>query len=215
MAITIGTSGSNFSDGTPSIATVTTLATTSKLIAFAGNHQGTISNLTLNGSAMTLMATAATAFNETAEIWYIDSPGALSNVTLTGTFSGGSGRFIAYLCLEGAKSGAEDIDATATGSSSNPTVTITPTTKDSIIIACSYAEDNFITTGGEDLIFTVEGDAFECGAGSYIMLARPVARIMDFNIGSGQRWAIVAVAISPVPSVDLTSQRFYTMQGFQ
>ena len=195
--IIVGTSNSQITDGTPSLTTVSTLSTTSKFIAFAGNHQGTIDAVTLNGTGLTKMVTAATAFNETAEIWYLDNPGALTNVTLTGTFSGGSGRFLAYVCLEITKDGVEDVEATNTGADTSPTVNITPLVNNSIVLACAYAEDNFTQGAGETNLFILESDTFECGAGSYDIQGAIETQAMNFSIPTGQRWAIVAVAIAP------------------
>ena len=195
--IKIGTSANGqITDLTPSLS-VDTLASTSKLIVFAGNHQGTISAITLNGNALTKMATAATGFNETAEIWYIDNPGALTGATLTGTFSGGSGRSLSYICLENTKDGVEDVEATNTGSNNSPTVDIRPLVDGSIILVSAYAEDNFTQGAGENNISILESDSYECAAASYVLQTARATQTANFTIGSGQRWAIAAVAIAP------------------
>lgn len=191
--IQIGTFGGVQSSST----TVSTLSTTTKFIAFPGVHQGTISDVTLNGTSLTKMVGAFTAFNETAEIWYIDNPGALTSVTLSVSYSGGSGPTIGYICLEHTKDGVEDVEATNSGADSSPTVNITPLVNNSIVIASAYAEDNFTQGAGETNIFIVEGATYECAAGSYNIQATAALQTMNFSIGSGQRWAICAVAIAP------------------
>lgn len=191
--ITVGTSGGVV--GTS--ITVSTLSSTSKLIAFVGNHQGTVTGVTLNGTPLTKMIGAATAFNETAELWYIDNPGELSSVSLAATFSGGSGRTIGYLCLEGTKAGDNDVEATNVGSSSPATVDITPLANNAIVIASAYSEASFTQGTGETNVFILQGESYENAAGSYDIQTTAETQTMDFVLGSGQRWAICAVAIYP------------------
>ena len=179
--------------------TVSTLSTTTKFIAFMGNHQGTMSACTLDGVSLTKMAGAATAFNETAEIWYLDNPGAKTNVTLTGTYSGGSGRVLGYICLEGTKDGTYNQKLETSGSSSTATGNITPTADNCIILTCAYAEENLTQGSGETNIFDVQGASYEGCAASYVIQTTAATQTVDFSLGSGQRWALCAVAIESIP----------------
>lgn len=191
MAITVGTMGGVVNE----TITVSTLATTTKFIAFMGNHQGTMSACDLNGQALTKMAGAATAFNESAEIWYLDNPGALTNVTLTGSYSGGSGHIIGYICLEHTKNGTYNVKAETNGTSSTATVNITPTANNCIILGCTYAEEVLTQGAGETNIYNVSGATYESCAASYVIQTAAVQQTVNFGIASGQRWAICAVAI--------------------
>lgn len=171
-----------------------------------GNHQGTMSACTLDGVSLTKMAGAATAFDESAEIWYLDNPGAKTNVTLSGTFSGGSGRVLGYICLEGTKDGTYSVKAETSGSSSSATVNITPTADNCIVLGCAYAEENLTQGSGETNIFDAQGASYEGCAASYVIQTTATLQAVDFSLGSSQRWAICAVAIERVaPLIDKVS----------
>lgn len=186
--------------------TVSTLSTTTKFIAFMGNHQGTMSACTLDGVSLTKMAGAATAFNESAEIWYLDNPGAKTNVTLSGTYSGGSGQVLGYICLEGTKDGTYNQKLETNGASSTVTGDITPTADNCIILACAYAEENLTQGSGETNIFDVQGASYEGCAASYVIQSTATTQTVDFTLGSGQRWALCAVAIEGTsPMVNVVS----------
>lgn len=192
-AISVGTKGGT----TNTSITMSTLSTTAKTIGLPGNHQGTISNVTLDGTALTFVVRAATAFNETSEIWYIDSPGELTSVSLAGTYSGGNGRTIGYVNLEGTAAGAPEVNDSATGSSSDSEVTVTPTSNDAIVIGHSYSEATQ-TIDDETEIFTVQGQSYQNASASYVIQSgSPSAEAMHWDLSSGQRWAACGVAIAP------------------
>lgn len=176
--------------------TVSTQADVSKLIALVGVHQGAVTGVTLNGTALTLAATAATEYDETAEIWYIDSPGSLTNVALAATFSGGSGQTIGYINLYEAASGAPALTASANGNSSSASVVITPVNNNSIVIASMYSEADPTIGAGETEIFNLQNNAYENAAASYNIQTTAFAETMDWSLNSGQRWAVSAVAIN-------------------
>lgn len=199
-AITLGTTGGSM---TTSLTTVSTLSTTSKLVILLGNHQGSgaFSGCTFDSVAATFVQAASTAFNEREEIWYLDSPGAKTNKTITASFGGGSGASIGYANLEGTASGAPSNNATANGDSSTASVSITPSSNNSIVIAGNYTEANWSAVGsGETDIFHVQGASYENHMASYNIQATATAETMDFSLGFGARWAIVAIAVAPAAS---------------
>ena len=188
----IGTFG-GISDDT---IVVTTLATTTKLVAFVGIHQGTIDNVTLNGVSLNFRVRAATAFNETMEIWDIDNPGALTSVNLVVSYSGGSGPAIGYINLEKSSTGAPDNTASNTGTSSGPSVSITPNVNNCIILAAKYAEEVCSATSDNE-IFRVTANYYESSAANYYQQGSKANKTMSFTIASSQRFAAVAVSIAP------------------
>lgn len=201
MAITVGTLGGIQSN----TITVSTLASTTKLVAIVGIHQGTVSSVTLNGTPLTFRKNAATAFNETVEIWDIDNPGALTAVSLTSSTSGGSGPTIGYINLIGSSTGAPDNSATANGSGGTASVTFTPTVDNCIIIGGMYAEANGTIGAGETQIFIVAGASFENSDGSYVIQTTASSQVVDYGLSSGQRWACCAISIAAAPTAKVGS----------
>lgn len=191
--ITVGTFGGQV--GTSIV--VSTLSTTSKLIAIVGNHQGTVTSVKLNGVNLTLAINAHTTFNETSEIWYIDTPGTLTDVSLVATFSGGSGRTIGYINLEGSSLGAPSVTAASSTSASgaSPSLNILPSEDNSIVIGGIYAEATISQGAGETNIFNASNSSFENGAGSYVIQTTAATQAVNFSLASGQRYALCAVAI--------------------
>ncbi len=200
MSITVGTKGGIQSNS----ITVSTLSTTKKLVALLGNHQGSgaFSACTLNGVALTFDKSATTAFNERSEIWHIDNPGALTNVTLTFNPNGGSGPTIGYINLEGTNTGTDNT-ATNNGESSGASVTILPTKDNCIVIASGYSEANATSFGGgATSIYNVTGQSFENGFGSYILQTSATSQNMSFGLAFSARWADCAISVSPfIPPV--------------
>ena len=191
MAITIGTFGGVQSN----TISVSTLTTTSKLVAIVGIHQGTVSGVTLNGSPLTFRKNAATAFNETVEIWDIDNPGALTGVSLTSSTSGGSGPTIGYINLINSLTGAPDNSATANGGSSTASVDILPNTNNCIVIGGMYSEADGTIGVGESQIFIVQGASFENSDGSYVIQTAKATQTVDYGLSSSQRWACCAISV--------------------
>lgn len=181
---------------------------TKMLIILLGNHQGTCSAVDVSGNAATKEIGAATAFNEIAEIWFIanPTPGA---VTITPTWSGGSGRQITALNVFGCKTSNPSTSQSATGSSTSPSVNITPPSNNNLVIDASYAEAAFTATGANQFqTSNLLGASYEAFHTSIEEVQTAAATTMNKTISSGQRWATVAVALEPEPentTVQLTA----------
>lgn len=177
---------------------VTINALCKKLVVCAGVHQGSISNVQLNGVALTKVSPGATTpNNERGEIWYMDNPPAGTYTLLVS--GSGSTRMAGWIQLEGdPKTGAPDVSAVNNGDSPYAFVAITPTNGNSIVICSSFSEAPRSSTGaGETLLYSRQDQSYQNGMGSYNIQSSPVAETMDFNLNYGSRWAIQAIAISP------------------
>lgn len=204
MAITIEQVASQIADTDPSVSL--TVAAGDIIVAAIGIHQGTVNTVTWNGTSITQGPTAATAFNERAQLWYSLSPAAGTfNLIFDGTASGG--RFLCGYVLRGVKtSGQPGQTATATGSSAESSVSITPPSDNNLIIDSHYSEGDFTTVGaGQTERANLQGnDSFENGASSSTLQTSAAAEAMTWTIGSGQRWASVAIAFEPEPAAAAT-----------
>lgn len=190
-AITAGTKGGT---GNATSISVTTLSTTTKTIGLAGAHGTTngITGMSLNGSALTQVIKNGP--NDTAAIYFKDNPGALTSVTLSGTYSGGNpdSYCIGYLNLEGTENGTADVTSTTSGNSNTASLTLTPSVNNCILICCGYSEAPFTQGSGETNIFAVTGaQSFENCAASYVIQTTAAAQNMDFALGFGTRWNLV------------------------
>lgn len=193
MAITIEQVASAMIDTDPSVSL--TVASGDIIVAAIGIHQGTVNAVNWNGSAITQGPTAATAFNERAQIWYSLSPAAGTyNLTFDGATSGG--RFLCGYVLRGVKTtGQPHQTATTTGDSSESSISITPTTNNCLIIDSHYSEGDFTTVGtGQTERANLQSASYQNGASSTTLQGTAAAETMSWTIGSSQRWAVVAIA---------------------
>src|SRR5689334_3027976 len=91
-------------------------------------HQGTVSNVTFNGTALTRLVTVATSFNETAELWGMNAP-AVTTANVVATQSGGSQIMIGAISLYNVYQFVQPAaTASAIGNSSQAAVSITTKT---------------------------------------------------------------------------------------
>lgn len=173
---------------------------TKMLVIAVGNHQGTVSAVDVSGVAATKEHGAATAFNEIAELWYIanPTPGA---VTITPTFSGGSGRMIVAFNVIGSKTSNPTTSNVANGSSTAPSVSVTPASGNALVVDATYAEANFTATGANQFpLANLLGASFEAFHVSLEKVVTAAATVMNKTISSGQRWATVAMVLEADPA---------------
>lgn len=193
MAITIEQVASAMLDTDPSVSLTVTAGDI--LVAAIGIHQGSVNSVTWNGSAITQGPTAATAFNERAQIWYSLSPTA-GTLTLTFDGAGGGGRFLCGYVLRGVKTtGQPHQTATNNGSSAESSVSITPTTNNCLIIDSHYSEGDMTTVGADQTErANLQSASYQNGASSTTLQGTAGAESMTWTLDSGQRWASVAIA---------------------
>lgn len=193
MAITIEQVASAIADADPSVSL--TVASGDIIVAAIGIHQGNVNGVTWNGTTITQGPTAATAFNERAQIWYSLSPAAGTfNLIFDGTTGGG--RFLCGYVLRGVKTtGQPHQTATNNGSSAESSVSITPTTNNCIILDSHYSEGDFTTVGANQTEqANLQSASYQNGASSTTLQTSAGTEAMTWTISSGQRWASVAIA---------------------
>lgn len=200
MAVSISSVQSTITDPDPSVTL--TVSAGDIIVACIGIHQGSVNGVTWNGTTITQGPNATTAFNERSEIWYSLTP-ATGTFSLTFDGTGGGGRFLCGYVLSGVKTtGQPHQTASANGDSSTSSVSITPTTNDCLIIDSHYSEGDLTTVGtGQTEQANLQGnDSFENGASSTTLQTTAAAETMSWTIGSGQRWAVAAIAFEPASS---------------
>ena len=196
MAISISSVQSAIGAGDPSVTL--TVSTGDIIVASIGIHQGNVNAVNWNGSAITQGPTAATAFNERAQIWYSLSP-AVGTYSLVFEGTIGGGRSIVGYVLSGVKTtGQPHQTATNTSTSSTSSVSITPTTNDCLIIDSHYSEGDFTTVGaGQTERANLQAVSYQNAASSTTLQTTAGAEDMTWTISSSQRWAAVAIAFEP------------------
>lgn len=196
MAITIEQVASAIGATDPSVSL--TVAAGDIIVAAIGIHQGTVNGVTWNGTTITQGPNATTAFDERAEIWYSLSPAAGTyNLVFDGTTGGG--RFICGYVLRGVKTtGQPHQSASNNGSSTESSVSITPTTNDCLILDSHYSEGDLTSVGaGQTERANLQVNSYENGASSTTLQTTAGAESMTWTLDSAQRWASVAIAFEP------------------
>lgn len=196
MAISISSVQSAIGAGDPSVTL--TVSTGDIIVASIGIHQGSVNAVNWNGTAITQGPTAATAFNERAQIWYSLSP-ATGTYSLVFDGATGGGRSIVGYVLSGVKTtGQPHKTASNTGTSATSSVSITPTTNDCLIIDSHYSEGDFTTVGANQTErANLQSLSYQNAASSTTLQTTAGAEDMTWTISSSQRWASVAIALEP------------------
>lgn len=197
VSITSVTSSIGDADQTNSV----TVSSGEVLVACVGIHQGTVVDVTWNGTSMTKGPVSTTAFDERVEIWYSLTP-AVGTFNLIFDGTTGTGRGVCIYTLSGVNtSGQPNTTAgSAIGNSTESSVSITPTVNDCLIIDAHYSEGDFTAVGaGQTERANLQGnDSYENFASSTTLQTTAVAENMTWTISSGQRWASAAIAFAPV-----------------
>lgn len=181
---------------------------TDKLIIAVANRQGTISNVQYGGVACTKIVGAATAFNESVELWELNSP-TVGTANITASFSSGDGRVLYGINLADTNNSVTPDSQSATGSSSNPNLTITTTNANVIIIDAGISEGDYTTAGPEQIVLAnIQSASYQNFALSYGEKGNTGTRRVDWSMSSGQRWAHVAIAV-PLASSSTLQQEGY------
>lgn len=203
MAIAIEQVDSAISGADPTLSL--TVSSGDILVACIGIHQGTVIDVDWNGTSLTQGPNATTAFNERAEIWYDLTPETGTH-TLTFDGTGGGGKFICGYVLSGVKTtGQPDQSNTAIGSSTESSVSITPSSNNSLIIDCHYSEGDFTTVGADQIErANLQDQSFENGASSTTLQTTAGAETMSWTINSGQRWAVAVISFEEAAAASNT-----------
>ena len=129
-----------------------------------------------------------------------------TGATLTADFAGGSGMALSYVKLYGDEGGAVDVVQSNNGSSSTGSVSITPLVDNSVVLSGIYTEATVNSATNVTMLDNKQANSFENMADAYVNQTTKVAVTPTFNLSSGQRWAVIAVAIAPrLPLLDKVS----------
>ena len=153
-----------------------------------------VSGITYNGVSLTYITSVSNG-SIRAEIWHLESPASGSN-TLTVTMAA-TGAY--YTTVHAAAwSGTEttsslDQKNEATGNSTTPSVSVTPTTNNQLVVGAVIHEDNVaLTTGsGETAILNID-DGNWVTSSSYAVQTTATTQDVNWSAGAAQIWAAVA-----------------------
>lgn len=161
-----------------------------------GTHQGTISTVTWNGVSLTKIAEGASSLNECGSLWLMVNPTpGTGNIVVT--MSGGSWYGGTAIVLQGIKQTTTLTFATnPNGNSSTASISIIPPEGSVLILAANGSEaatSSMVPASAQ--LFTQQGQSFENYGGGIYSLGTNVPQVVQFNLGSGQRWGAAAMCI--------------------
>lgn len=181
--------------GTSSAVSHTVSSGTDVLVVSIGTHQGAISNVQWSGNALTLAVDADTAYNENAEIWYLNSPTAgTGNITYTS-----NGSHTGWAAINVQDCASVSSPTTAEESSSDGDLSITAPAYQCLVIDAIYSEANVTKdTADATQAADIQGNSYENFGSMHVPVGPGQVKIMGWNLASGQRTAHVALALQAI-----------------
>lgn len=181
----------NFTHTTPSGLT------NSVLVVGVGTHQGIITGVTYNGTAMTQIAVGSSAFDEDGSVWLLLNPDAGAN-TVAITRSGGSWHGAYAITLSGVKQTTTVTNAkvdSASGSAS--TVSVTPPDGNVFVFAAAGGEATYTGTYSPTSgnFTTLTSASFENLGILYYFLKTGMPQTVTLNMSSGQRYGMAVLCL--------------------
>lgn len=167
---------------------------------------GTISGLFANGIAMT-RAAAATGVQMRSEIWYLMKPNAGTNV-ISATISGSTDdrKFRSTSWTEVLGVGNNN---TATGVTGSPSVSVTTTKDNSVVVDVVSKFGTTVATVGAGQTSVMNDNTGATNAmASYESKATAGAVSMDWTEASANDWSQCALVLEPVVTVNPTTAWF-------
>lgn len=198
MAINLESSIGSMNDADP-VGTMTFSTNANRvLVCGLGNHQGGVTNCTLNGTALTKVIEGTTGFNERAEIWFYNNPPSGGQGTILWDLTGGSGRGGWAAEFSGvSQTGQPSGSASNVGTSTSPLIVGTTSVNNSFLIDCFYSEGS-VTVVGQTQIKYLFKNSYENLFSSYRDVTSAGLGTNTWTLDSGQRWAGCAIWIEPV-----------------
>ena len=202
-------------NGTVTISHVVADFNNRMLVVGVGIHQGTISNVTYNGVALTKIEGIATSNNEAAELWAMVAP-PVGTANVVVTKSGGDECMVGVWGLYNCAQTLPTITAEVQGSTSASSLSITSTARNDWIIDCISGEARLTCTGsGHISDFNFGIASFQnCGGAHYEALI-PGAFSATWSLVSGQRRAHVAIVVASVGTITARSAATRTASGIR
>lgn len=175
------------------------------LIALRGNATQSVSGITYNGDAMTKATSQShTSSNIDTEIWYLVNPDTGSN-TMQVTFSGLQCEAMG-LAFTGVKQTSPlDQTAGAEGTSSTPSVSITPTENNELVVGVLIHESSTASSvgSGETSIYDTDQGAWNTSA-SFVVQTTAGAQTVDWSNGTSDVWTVSAASFKEATSGSIT-----------
>jgi len=163
----------------------------------------TVSGITWDGNALTQIATqpfddGGAGDRDRADLWYLletDISTKSANVVVTLTGSVDRGVNAGVICVNDAKQQAPEANASADGTGTTASVTITPATDDAWIIdvAANSSSTNDMTAGANQNERWEEDNDVRTN-GSDKTLATAAETTMSWTFGTEKPWAVVAAS---------------------
>lgn len=183
-----------------------------------GNHANfPISKILYAGRALTKVRHDEPVGNVRTEIWILVNP-PIGTSDCVVSFAGALGEAtVGVVTLFGARIvNQPDANNGATGTSNNPTLSLTTVQDKCWILSVCAAETTFSGSGGQTVLsgYPKTDQSFENTDAGRIQDITPAgATTVDFTIGSSQVWALSAVSI--LPAIVEEQKKFHLVQGFQ
>jgi len=172
------------------------------VMIFFSDHNNYVSAITYNGSALSKILRVSDSNRTSAEIWYIRSPDTGSN-NLAITFNN---RFPDCRVVATTWTGVDTADPldqqiSATGNSATPSISLTPTVNNELVIGGAIHHNyNDISIGaGETVIYEIDEGTWS-NASSYDIQTTAEAQAINFESISSDYWSAVGASFKEAES---------------
>lgn len=201
MAVAFDAAADGAADSGSSVSYSHTCSGSDRLLIVGVAWRGTqtVSSVTYNGVAMTQVAAHAAGGNNTrVKQYYLINPASGAN-TVSVTMSGATNLVVGSISFNGAHQTTPlGTQATATGTSGNPSVSVSSASDEIVVDSLSYDRASSLTVGaGQTQRYNRDdnggGDLW--GAGSTEAGAASVT--MSWTAGASEGWAIAGVSVKP------------------
>jgi hypothetical protein len=167
----------------------TVVAGTNVLVVTCGRHQGTITNVAFDGTALTRADWGNTDYNETGQVWYLANPTAKTANVVIST-SGGSGTLGTCINLGNVGNTTPENHQNNDGDSSYATLNYQTLQDNAIVIECEYSEPVPSTVDNATIISTQQtGNSYENLQSTYVYRATASTVQIGHDLSYGGRWA--------------------------
>ncbi len=166
----------------------------------------TITPPTVNGTPMTLLSSSTHSTKQAALFYLSSAPVGTDNIS--STFSGASAGGFVITSLFGVASTPVDVTSTNTGTSANPSSSITTTVANDWVVDCNAHPNTSATTAhgaGQNVIGQdISSSATEANS-SYVTSTSPTTIVNSWTYAGSQLWVSIQAALVPSGAPDATS----------
>lgn len=171
------------------------------LIVGVGVHQGTVSNVTFDGVALTKIEGISTSFNETAELWAMVAP-TVTTANVVVTKSGGDECMVGIWGLYNCYQSLPSITAEAQGSTASSQLSITTTQANDWVLDCICAEAVLSVSGSNHIQdWNQNVSSYQDAAGSHYEQRVAGSYTSTWTLASSQRRAHVAIVVRSIGTI--------------